>query len=367
MDIQFTDLKRQYLKYKDGIDRQIQEVLQSSQFIQGPKVQELEQQLAEYIGVKHAIGCSSGTDALFMALLAYGVKSEDEIITTPFTFIATSEAIAYLNAKPVFVDIDATTYNIDSNKIEAAITPKTKGIIAVDMFGQCADYEVIMAIAQKHNLFVIEDAAQSFGAQYKDRMACSLGQVGCTSFFPAKPFGCYGDGGMVFTDDDQQAEFFKSIRVHGQGNQRYSHNHIGLNARLDTLQAAVLVEKFKYFPRELKARKQAAAYYDQGLKPLQDIVCPVVLDHNISAYAQYSIRVKNRQGLIDHLRSRQIPTAVHYPIPIYRQKAFEFLGLTEGSCPETETVCQEIMSLPMHPFLLPEEQDHIIQSITDFY
>lgn len=361
MKINFIDIRRQYEQYQPEIDAQIRSVLNEACFIMGKQINELEAQLAGYVGVKHAIACASGTDALQLVLMAYGIKPGDEIITTPFTFIATAETISLLGAKPVFVDIRRDTFNIDSAKIGNVIGPRTRGIIAVDIFGQCADYEEINRIAKEHGLFVIEDAAQSFGAQYKGRKACSLADVGCTSFFPAKPLGCYGDGGMMFTDDENMAMVLKSLRGHGAGTHKYEHVRIGVNSRLDTLQAGILLAKFKYFPKEIDLRNKAADYYTRHLKNTGET--PVVLPFNRSVYAQYNILVKDRETLQKRLMEDQIPTAVHYPKPLHLQPAYADLGHHKGDFPVTENVCNQIMALPMHPFLSQEEQDFIIAKI----
>jgi len=365
MKIQFIDLKRQYELLKSDIDAQIQTVIDNSSFIMGPQINELEKKLAEHVGVKHAISCASGTDALLLPLLAYDIQPGDEIITTAFSFIATAEVIAFLKAKPVFVDIDPETYNIDSSKIHAAITSRTKGIIAVNIFGQCADFDEINAIARDHGLFVIEDAAQSFGAEYQNRRSCSLADMGCTSFFPAKPLGCYGDGGMIFTNDSKRADVMESIRVHGKGTDKYDNIRIGVNARMDTIQAAIVLAKFKPYADEIQARQRVAKYYSDGLA---DVVCvPKILNHNRSVFAQYSIRVREREGLINFLKQKQIPTAIHYPKPLHLQTAFAYLGYKADSLPVAEAVCKDILALPMHPYLTKEEQDHIIGSIKEFY
>ncbi len=361
----FIDLQKQYLEYKDEIDAQMQEVISKSAFIMSPKIKEIEDKLAEFTKTEYAISCSSGTDALLLALLAYDIKPSDEIITTPFTFIASSEVISFLGAKPVFVDIDPVTYNIDPSKIQKAITDKTKGILAVDIFGQCADYDAINKIAKKNNLFVVEDAAQSFGAKYKDKPACSLADISCTSFFPAKPFGCFGDGGMVFTNDKGKCDIMKSLRVHGKGTHKYDHTRIGLNARLDSLQAAVLIAKFGHFQDEIDKRQNIANYYNKNLTDI--VTTPEILKHNLSAYAQYSIQIENRDGLQAHLKEKNIPTAIHYPKPLHLQDAFNCLGYTELDFPISLSVSQKIISLPMHPFLTNEDQDYIIKNIISFY
>lgn len=365
MKINFIDLKRQYDFLKTDIDHQMQEVMNTASFIMGPKIGEMEKKLAAFVGAKHAISCGSGTDALLLALLAYDIQPGEEIITTPFTFIATAEVVAFLKAKPVFVDIDPDTFNIDPKKISAAITPNTKGIIAVNIFGQCADYDEINSIARDRGLFVIEDGAQSFGAAYKGRRSGSLADIGCTSFFPAKPLGCFGDGGMVFTNDGQKAEFMGSIRFHGQGSDKYDHIHIGLNARMDSLQAAVVLAKFNHYEKEIQNRQKVAGRYSSALAALVKV--PTILPYNLSVYAQYSILVKNRDGLQKYLQAQGIPTAVHYPKPLHRQTAFSYLKYAEGSFPVGESVCREVLSLPMHPYLSAEEQDHIINAVKEFY
>ncbi len=361
----FIDLKKQYLAYQEEIDAQMQEVVSSCAFIMSPKVVEIESKLAEFTHAKFALSCSSGTDALLLALMAHGIQPKDEIITTPFTFIASSEVISFLGAKPVFVDIDPGTYNIDPSHIARAITTKTKGILAVDIFGQCADYDAIEKIAEENKLFVIEDAAQSLGARYKNRPAGCLAGTACTSFFPAKPLGCYGDGGMVFTDNASLYNIMKSIRTHGEGNDRYEHIRVGINARFDSLQAAVLLAKLPHFPEEIAKRQTIAQCYDEQLHKY--VTTPSVLDHNLSVYAQYSIQVNDRDSLQAHLRKKDIPTAIHYPKPLHMQKAFKPLGYADTDFPVALAVSQNIISLPMHPFLTSEEQEKIIKAVISFY
>ncbi len=361
MKINFIDIKRQYKNYQAQIDAEIASVLDEASFIMGRQVMELESQLAAYTGSKYAIACGSGTDALQLVLMANKIKPGDEIITTPFTFIATAEIISLLGAKPVFVDIRPDTFNIDPVRIKKAIGPRTRGIIAVDIFGQCADYEEINGIARENGLFVVEDAAQSFGAQYKGRMACSLADTGCTSFFPAKPLGCYGDGGMMFTNDENMAVMLRSLRLHGAGIHKYDHARIGINSRLDTLQAGILLAKFKHFPEEIELRGHAADYYTRHLKDIYQT--PVVLPFNRSVFAQYNILVKEREKLQKSLMEAQIPTAVHYPKPLHLQAAYADLGYKAGDFPVAEKVSSEIMALPMHPFLSQEEQDFIISKV----
>lgn len=361
MKINLIDIKRQYEEYQADIDAQIKTVLNDAAFIMGKQVSELEGQLAAYAGTKYAVACGSGTDALQLMLMAYGIRPGDEIITTPFTFIASAEVISLVGAKPVFVDIRRDSFNIDASKIAKAVGPRTKGIIAVDIFGQCADYDEINQIAKAHGLFVIEDAAQSFGAQYKGKMSCSLADAGCTSFFPAKPLGCYGDGGMIFLNDENVTNILKSLRGHGTGSHRYDHVRIGLNSRLDTLQAGILIAKFKHFPKEVEMRQHVADYYTRHLK--DKVETPSVLSGNRSVYAQYNIVVKDRESIQKRFADAQIPTAVYYPKPLHLQPAYADLGYSKGDFPVTESICEHIMALPMHPFLTHEEQDFIINHV----
>lgn len=359
MKINFIDLEAQYSAYKAEIDSVVLEVMSSAQFIGGKKLESFEANLAAYTGSKHAIGCSSGTDALLLALMAIGVERGDEVITTPFTFIATAEVIALLGAKAVFVDIDEATYNIDATKIEKAITPKTKAIIPVSLYGQCSDMDAINEIASKHNLIVIEDACQSFGAEYKGKKSCNLSHIGCTSFFPSKPLGAYGDGGAIFTNDDELASKIRILLNHGQ-NERYKHKYIGINGRLDAIQAAILDVKLKHFEDERLKREQIGTRYTKLLKDL-DVITPKIVYSSV--YAQYSIRVKNRDEFIAKLNSASVPTAVHYPMPLHLQEAFSDLGYKEGDFPISEKISKEIVSLPMSPFLTSETQDYIVNTI----
>ncbi|MBN2894364.1 MAG: DegT/DnrJ/EryC1/StrS family aminotransferase [Campylobacterales bacterium] len=362
MAINFIDLQAQYRAYKEEIDREILEVCESAQFIGGPKIAQLEKSLAEYTDAAHAIACSSGTDALLLALMALEIKPGDEVITTPFTFIATAEVIAFLGAKSVFVDIEEKSYNIDSHKIEAAITERTKAIIPVSLYGQCADMDAINAIAAKHGLSVIEDACQSFGASYKGKKSCNLSTIGCTSFFPSKPLGCYGDGGAIFTNDDALAQKMRMLLNHGQ-NARYKHRYIGINGRLDAIQAAVLNVKLKHFDDELALRQKIAARYDDGLFTCNNVTTPYVKADRDSVYAQYSIRVQDRDNVAAALSARGIPTAVHYPMALHLQEAFAPLGYKAGDFPISEKISEEIMSLPMSPFLSHEDQEQIIAAL----
>ena len=361
MQIPFIDLKTQYETYKEDINKEVLEVLSSTQFIMGPQVTKLEENLAKFTGAKYALACSSGTDALLLALMAIDIQPDDEIITTPFTFIATAETIALLKAKPVFVDIDETTYNIDPKLIEAKITPRTKAIMPVCLYGQPADMDAINAIAQKHNLVVIEDGCQSFGAEYKGKKSCNLSTIGCTSFFPSKPLGCYGDGGAIFCNDDALGEKLKSLLNHGQG-KRYEHKYIGINGRLDALQAAILNVKMNHFEAEIAQRIEIGSRYNALLSEA-DVITPKVMSDRTSVFAQYSIRVKDREAMAKKLNDAGVPTAVHYPIPLHLQEALAYLGYKKGDFPLSEKVGNEIMSLPMSPFLTTEQQDFVVKTL----
>jgi UDP-2-acetamido-2-deoxy-ribo-hexuluronate aminotransferase len=361
MNIPFIDLQAQYQKYKSEIDSAIHDVLDNSQYIMGPKVKEFEENLANYSGAKHAIGCASGTDALLLALMAIGIKAGDEIITTPFTFIASSEVISLLGAIPVFVDIEADTYNINADLIEEKITNKTKAIMPVSLYGQIADMDKINAIGKKHGLIVIEDAAQSFGATYKGKKSCNLSDFGCTSFFPSKPLGCYGDGGALFTNDDTLAEKARIILAHGS-KVRYEHTVIGINGRLDAIQAAILNVKLKYFDEEVQKRNAIGQSYidllsDKGIKT------PIIKEGRTSVYAQFTLQVDNRQEYIDKLKDNGIPTAIHYPKPLHLQECYAFLNYSLGDFPISEKAANEVFSLPMSPFLSEEHQKIITQLI----
>jgi UDP-2-acetamido-2-deoxy-ribo-hexuluronate aminotransferase len=356
----FIDLKTQYQHLKADIDARIHAVLDHGQYIMGPEVAELEAQLAAYVGVKHAIGVSDGTAALQIAMMALGIGAGDEVITTPFTFIATGEMIALLGAKPVFVDIDPVSYNLDPALVEAAITPRTKAIMPVSLYGQCADMAAINGIAEKHGIAVIEDGAQSFGASYQGKKSGALSTIGCTSFFPSKPLGCYGDGGACFTDDDALATKMRQIRVHGQ-DRRYHHPLIGVNGRLDTIQAAVLLAKLPSFPAEVEARERIGARYSALLKDVVRV--PVLADGSTHVYAQYTIEVDNREAVAAALKEAGVPTAVHYPVPLNLQPAFAELNQPAGSFPHAECAANRVLSLPMHPFLDEATQDQIVAAV----
>ncbi len=361
MKINFIDLQAQYKAYKSEIDEAMQRIVDQCAFIQGKEVFDLEKNLADYTGAKHCISCSSGTDALILPLMALDIQPGDEIITTPFTFFATVEVISLMKARPVFIDIDEKTFNIDVSKIEEKITSKTKGIMPVGLYGQPSDMDEINSIAKKHNLFVIEDAAQSFGAQYKGKKSCNLADFGATSFFPAKPLGCYGDGGAVFTNDDDLGAKMRSMMNHGQG-ERYVHKYVGINARLDALQAAILNVKLKYYDIEISKRHEIGKKYTEMLSK-KDVIVPFINNDRTTVWAQYSIRVKNRDEVIKKLSDKQIPTAIHYPIPLYRQEALKYLNEDSSKYPVSEIISKEIMSLPMSPFLTEEQQNYIVENI----
>lgn len=369
--IPFIDLKTQYRALELRIKKRIDDVLEHGQYIMGPEIKELEGKLADYVGVKHCITVSSGTDALLIAMMALGISRGDEVITTPFTFIATGEVIALLGAIPVFVDIDPRTYNIDPDKIEAVISQKTKAIMPVSLYGQCADYDPINIIAEKYGLPVIEDGAQSFGARYKGRKSCGLTSVGSTSFFPSKPLGCYGDGGALFTNDDHLAKAMCEIRVHGQ-NRRYHHPRIGLNGRMDTLQAAILLAKLERFEWEVQRRQEIGARYTALINAALNlqrstlkVAPPYILNKNTSVYAQYTIQVDNREVVEKCFVKVGIPTAVHYPIPLHLQPAFVEFGYKEGDFINAEAAARGVMSLPMGPDLKPQDQERIVNILVN--
>lgn len=357
--IDFIDLKAQQLRIKDQIDAGIQRVLAHGQYILGPEVTELEERLAAYVGSKYCITCANGTDALQIAQMAFGIGVGDEVITPGFTYIATAETVAVLGAKPVYVDINPKTYNLDVEKLEAAITPRTKAIIPVSLYGQCADFDAINAIATKYNLPVIEDAAQSFGATYKERKSCNLSTVACTSFFPSKPLGCYGDGGAIFTNDEELAKVIRQIARHGQ-DRRYHHIRVGVNSRLDTLQAAILLPKLAILDDEIKARQCVAETYTKLFNEAGILTTPFIEAYNQSAWAQYTIQVDNRTEVQEKLKSQGIPTAVHYPIPLNKQPA---VADTNAILVVGDAVAERVMSLPMHPYLSLDAQKKIVAEL----
>ncbi len=360
MNIDFANLKLAYLAHKKEFEKEISRVLSKASYIMGPEIDKLEEELSQFTGAKYCISCSSGTDALILAIMSLDIRPGDEIITTPFTFISTAETIALLGAKPVFVDIDEESFNIDVNQIEAKITDKTKAIIPVSLFGQVADIDEINTLGKKYNLSIIEDAAQSFGATYKGKKSCNLSTIACTSFFPAKPLGCFGDGGAVFTNDYALAEKIKSLRLHGQS-KPYEHKHIGLGARLDNLQAAVLLIKLKNYDDTISLRQAAAERYHKLLDNL--IEKPVIKKYNTSVWAQYSIRIPSRDLIRSKLKEHGIPTAVYYPKPLHLQECFEYLGHKIGDFPVSEKVSEEIISLPMNPYLTYTEQKYTVEKL----
>ena len=358
--MQFIDLKSQYLHYKTEIDASIQRVLEHGQFIMGPEIEQLEDALMRKINVKHCITVASGTDSLEIALRALNVGTGDEVITVPFTWISSAEVISQVGAKPVFVDIDLATYNIDVAQIESAITPRTRAIIAVSLFGQMPDYLAINRIAAKHGVPVIEDAAQSFGATQNGRNSCGVTQISSTSFFPAKPFGCYGDGGALFTNDDQLAEAMRAIRSHG-GIRRHHHTLVGMNGRLDTIQAAILLAKLPHFQDEVVKRIRLGERYSKSLA--NHCFVPIVAPGNTHVYAQYTVRVPNRDEIGVKLKACGIPTAVYYPKCLHEQPVYKFLGYSWGHFPISEKASREVISLPMGPFLTDSEQDQVIEAL----
>ncbi|MDP4532060.1 DegT/DnrJ/EryC1/StrS aminotransferase family protein [Marinobacter salarius] len=359
--MQFVDLAAQQARIKDQIDQNIQKVLAHGKYILGPEVTELEEKLAAYCGARYCISVANGTDALQIAQMALGVGHGDEVIVPGFSYIATAETPAVLGAKPVYVDIDPRTYNLNPEKLEAAITPRTKAIIPVSLYGQCADFDAINAIAEKHGISVIEDGAQSFGASYKGRKSCNLTTIGCTSFFPSKPLGCYGDGGAIFTNDDKLAIILRQIARHGQ-DRRYHHLRVGVNSRLDTLQAAILLPKLELLDEEIQLRNQVAENYTRLLNEAAISTMPFVEKHNNSAWAQYTIRVEKREQMQKKLKEAGIPTAVHYPIPLNKQPAVrdQSATLTVG-----DEAAEQVMSLPMHPYLAEADQARVVESLLE--
>lgn len=355
----FIDLVAQQNLIKDELNANIQKVLNHGQYILGPEVYELEEKLADYTGTKYCITCANGTDALQIAQMAFGIGPGDEVITPGFTYIATAETVAVLGAKPIYVDINPKTYNVDIEQLEAAITPRTKAIIGVSLYGQCAEFDAINAIAAKYNLPVIEDAAQSFGASYKGRKSCNLTTVACTSFFPSKPLGCYGDGGAIFTNDEELATIIRQIARHGQ-DRRYHHIRIGVNSRLDTLQAAILLPKLEILDEETEAKQRAAEKYNDLFGSASTLIIPFIESHNSSAWAQYTIRVKNRDEVQTKLKAQGIPTAVHYPIPLNKQPAVADINAV---LPIGDLVAEEVLSLPIHPYLTEADQQAITNAI----
>ncbi|OPF34093.1 DegT/DnrJ/EryC1/StrS aminotransferase [Pseudomonas aeruginosa P49] len=357
--IDFIDLRAQQARIKDKLDLAIARVLEHGQYILGPEVAELEQKLADYVGVRHCISVANGTDALQIALMALNVGAGDEVITPGFNYIATAETAALLGATPVYVDVDPRSYNLDPKLLKAAITARTKAIIPVSLYGQCADFDEINEIAAEYGIPVIEDAAQSFGAIYKGRRSCSLTKIACTSFFPSKPLGCYGDGGAIFTEDDGLAEVMRQIARHGQ-DRRYHHIRVGVNSRLDTLQAAILLSKMEVFDEEMQLRQRVAQRYSSLLQAAGLDSMPYIEPYNVSAWAQYTIRVNERYNVQSYLKDAGIPTAVHYPIPLNKQPA---VSNDKAYLPVGDMVAEEVLSLPMHPYLTDEAIETIVKAL----
>ncbi len=365
MNIQMVDVVGQYRKIKPEVDAAIHTVLDSGQFIMGKDVAELESEIAAYLGVKHAVACASGTDALQIAMMAMDIGPGDEVITSPFTFVATAETIGILGAKPVYVDIDPRTYNLDASLIEAAITPRTKAIIPVHLYGQPAAMDEIMRIARARGLKVIEDSAQGLGASYRGKKVCSIGDCGCISFFPSKNLGAFGDGGMIVTDDATLADRLRMVAAHGS-RVRYYHEILGVNSRLDTIQAAILRVKARHLDAWNAERRRAAARYT-ALLAGTPAVTPYCAPEGEHIFHQYTIRVPERDALDARLKERGIPHAVYYPVPLHLQKAFAMSGYHEGDFPVTEQACREVLSLPMHTELTEEQQQHVCTTIKEFY
>lgn len=368
-----VDLKAQYEKNRSEIDAAIKSVINSSAFIKGPEVKLFEEELKDYMGAKHVISCGNGTDALQIAFMALGLKPGDEVITTGFTFVSTIEVVGLLGLKPVIVEPDNDSFNISVDAITKAISPKTRAIIPVHLFGQCADMENIMNIARENNLMVIEDGAQATGADFffsdgSIKKACTMGIAGTTSFFPSKNLGCYGDGGALLTDDDHLAGKFRSIANHGM-KIRYHYNDIGINSRLDTIQAAILRVKLKYLDQYNRSRREAANRYDKALARCNMISTPRRMPYSSHIFHQYTIRIKNgkRDELKKYLEEKKIPSMVYYPLPLHMQEAYRYLGYRDNDFPVTSALCSEVLSLPMHPELDKEQTDYITQTILKFF
>jgi dTDP-4-amino-4,6-dideoxygalactose transaminase len=365
MKVPLLDLKRQYATIKDEIDNAVHRVLERTQFILGEEVKTLEAEIAAYCGSKYGVGVASGTDALLISLRACGVGPGDEVLIPDFTFFATAGVVSRLGAVPVFLDIDPDTYNLDYNLIEGKISEKTKAIIPVHLFGQCVDMDPLLEISKKHNLKVIEDAAQAIGAEYKGKKAGTMGDLGCFSFFPSKNLGGAGDGGMVITDDQNLAELVRKLRVHG-ASQKYFHAMVGYNSRLDTLQAAILGVKLKYLDQWSDKRKEKASFYDNAFQDL-DIDTPKVESFNRHIYHQYTIAVKNRDRLKEHLLKNQIGCSIYYPLPLHLQECYKSLGHKKGDFPVSEERSKQVISLPIFPEITQEEQEFVVQTIKEFY
>lgn len=371
--IHMVDLQGQYNNIKNEIDSAIQSVIDSTSFIRGPELRLFEDELAKYLGIKHVIGCANGTDALQIAMMGLGLQKGDEVITTNFTFIATVETIALLGLKPVLIDPDTDTFNISAENIKKHITTRTKAILPVHLFGQCADMDSIMALARENGIYVIEDCAQATGAEYihsdgLKKKAGTIGDIGCTSFFPSKNLGCYGDGGALFTDNDDLASTFRSITNHGM-TKKYYHDHIGVNSRLDTIQAAILRTKLKYLDRYNNARKAVADNYDRHLADIKEIILPVRHKNSDHIFHQYTIQVKNmlRDKLRTYLQSYDIPSMIYYPVPLHRQEAYKYLECPDEDFSVTSMLCERVLSLPMHTELSSDQLTYIIEKIHNFF
>jgi UDP-2-acetamido-2-deoxy-ribo-hexuluronate aminotransferase len=359
--IPFIDLKAQYQALKDPIQNRIQKVLDHGQFIMGPEMEELERALCKFAGTKHALAVASGTDAAVIAMMAMGIGPGDEVICPAFSFIATAESVVLVGASPVYVDVDPVTFNLDPKALKAALSPKTKAIQPVSLYGQCADMDTINAFAKEHGLAVIEDAAQSFGATYKGKRSCNLSTVGVTSFFPAKPLGCYGDGGAIFTNDDALAEAMREVRVHGQKS-RYYHTRIGVNGRLDTMQCAILIPKLERFPWELEQRTKWALRYNKAFKELKQVTIPTLAPDCTSSWAQYTLQVSNRDAFQKKLQENGVPTAVHYPRTMPDQPAYTELGRTLNIA-VSRKLAETVVSLPLYPDMNEEISDYVIEQV----
>jgi UDP-2-acetamido-2-deoxy-ribo-hexuluronate aminotransferase len=358
--MEFIDLKTQYQELKASVDRRIQAVLDHGQYVMGPEIEQLEEALAARTGARHCIACASGTDALLLAMMSLGIGRGDEVVTTPFSFFATAEIIALLGATPVFADIDPDTYNLDPGGLRKAITLRTKAILPVSLYGQCADMDAIAAIAG--DIPVLEDAAQSFGATYKGRQSCNLSLIGCTSFFPSKPLGCYGDGGACFTSDEELAAKMRMLRNHGQ-DRRYHHPAIGVNARMDTIQAAVLLAKLEVFDEEVTRRAKIGARYSELLG--EWVKVPSIAPGNTSVYAQYTIEVEDREHFQSEMKRLGVPTTVHYPEAIHLQPAFRYLQKGAGAFPVAEESAARVVSLPMHPYLAEDDVQRVAAAVKE--
>jgi dTDP-4-amino-4,6-dideoxygalactose transaminase len=367
--IEFVDLRRQKLRLGDDLDHAIQRVMEHGHYIMGPEVLDLEQQLSQFCGVRHTLSSSNGTDALLLILMAMNVRAGDAVFCPSFTFAATAEMVALLGATPVFVDIQNHSFNMDADSLEAAVVTarqhglRPAGVIPVDLFGLPAEYDLLEPVCSAHRMWMLCDAAQSFGAEFHGRRVGSIGLVSATSFFPAKPLGCYGDGGAIFTNDDDLASTIKSMRVHGQGSDKYDNVRIGINGRLDTLQAAILIEKFRIFPEEIRQRNVIAARYSEQLRDIVQV--PITPPEVTSAWAQYTIRISGgrRDAIARNLKSKGIPTAVYYPKPLHQQEAYREFPIAGNGAPVSEIAASDVLSLPVHPYLTADEQDYVIESL----